>query len=371
MSTLLVQPATAIKIGSRIPTLDGWRGVAILLVLLEHAGQYGRFKDQMWTNLGAFGVDIFFVLSGYIITTGLIRERALHGSINLRSFYLRRAFRILPLVVVYLSALCLISQFTNLGDFHWREIAGSLFFFRNYQFAANPGGLYTIHFWSLSIEEHFYLMWPVLLLWLRDKRALWFATLAASMSALWRLYEWNHSGISLFPHARPWLHVFQTDARLDGLFLGAALAIVLSFARVQSFILAHFQRETPILLLAAIFLNLLLAPGRPSFTLYLLIAVAIAYTVIVKEGPLYSSLNLRPVVWVGEISYSLYVWQQIFLLHPSGHLPLSRLNVFPLNLACAVIVAACSFYFIERPIIKFGRRLVSDLDPKFSSVDGR
>jgi peptidoglycan/LPS O-acetylase OafA/YrhL len=361
MSTLLestrsTQQTSSVSVGGRIPTLDGWRGVAILLVLLEHAGQYGRFKDQMWTNLGSFGVDIFFVLSGYIITTRLIRERALHGRIELRDFYVRRAFRILPLVVIYLSALCLISRLTDLGGFHWQELAGSLFFFRNYQFAANPRDLYTVHFWSLSIEEHFYLAWPAIFLLMRKRRALWFTIAGASTSALWRFYECSQP-TGLIPSARPGLHVLQTDARLDGLLLGATLAILLGSPRVQAFILANFQRETPVLLLPAIVLNLLLAGGGPAFTLYLLIAVAVAYTLIVKEGPMYRCLNLRPIVWVGEISYSLYIWQQIFLLHPRGHLPFGRLSVLPLNLMCAFTVATCSFYFIERPAIELGKRL--------------
>jgi peptidoglycan/LPS O-acetylase OafA/YrhL len=354
MSTLLVstlQPRTALQPSSatRIPTLDGWRGVAILLVLLEHAGQYGRFKDQMWTNLGSFGVDIFFVLSGYIITTRLIKERALHGRINLRGFYLRRAFRILPLVVIYLSALCLISRFTYLADFRWQEVAGSLFFFRNYQFAADPRGIYTTHFWSLSIEEHFYLVWPALFLVLGNRRALWFATAGASASAFWRLYELSHSASAM--------RALQTDARLDGLLLGAALALLLTHARVQAFIFANFQREMPLLLLPAIFINLLLAHNRPSFTSYLLIVATLAYTIIVKQGTVFWWLNLRPIVWIGEISYSLYIWQQIFLLHPVGLLPLGRLSVFPFNLACALVAATCSFYFIERPAIELGKRL--------------
>jgi peptidoglycan/LPS O-acetylase OafA/YrhL len=329
--------------------------VAILLVLIQHAERYGRFKDQYWTNLGSFGVDIFFVLSGYIITTRLISERTLHGRIDLRGFYLRRAVRILPLVVIYLLALCLVSRLTYLG-YRWEELIGSLFFFRNYQFAANPRGMYTLHFWSLSIEEHFYLMWPASFLWLRTKRALWFATLCASASALWRFYEWGHPGVHLFPNSVGF-HILQTDARLDGLFLGAALAILLSFTRVQDFILTNFQKETPVILLPAIALNLTLARGGPSFTLYLLIALAIAYTVIVKDGPMCWCLNLRPIVWVGKISYSLYIWQQVFLFHPSGHLPFGRLSVLPLNLICAFTVATCSFYFIERPAIEFGRRL--------------
>jgi peptidoglycan/LPS O-acetylase OafA/YrhL len=359
MSALLetARPATIPEsVNGRIPTLDGWRGVAILLVMVNHAALFGRFKDRFWTGLAPFGVDIFFVLSGYIITTGLIRERAIHGKIDLRNFYRRRAFRILPLVVVYLSALFLISRFIYIGGFHWQEFAGSLFFFRDFQFGANPRDVSTNHFWSLSIEEHFYLVWPAILLWLRKGRALWFATICASASALWRFYELRHD-LHLFPSAYHGLQVCQTDARLDGLFLGAALAILLTFTRVQAFILREFQRETPVLILPAIVLTLILTRGGPSFTLYLLIATTIAYTLIVKEGPIYSYLNLRPLVWVGEISYSLYVWQQIFLIHPVGLLPLGRLNVFPFNLACSLVVATCSFYFIERPAIELGRRL--------------
>jgi peptidoglycan/LPS O-acetylase OafA/YrhL len=342
--------------GQRIPTLDGWRGVAILLVMVNHATLFGRFKDRFWAGLGPVGVDIFFVLSGYIITRGLIGEQAIHGKIDLRSFYVRRAFRILPLVVVYLSVLCLISRFIYIGGFHWQEFAGSLFFFRDFQFATNPRDISTNHFWSLSIEEHFYLVWPAILLWLRKGRALWFAIICAAVSALWRLYELRHD-FHLFPSAYPGLQVCQTDARLDGLFLGAALAILLTSTGVRAFILANFQRETPVLLLPTIALNFMLVGGGPSFTLYLLIATTIAYTLIVKEGPIYSCLNLRPLVWIGEISYSLYIWQQIFLIHPVGLLPLGRLNVFPFNIACALVVATCSFYFIERPAIKFGRRL--------------
>src|SRR5258708_1522262 len=119
---------------ARIPTLDGWRGVAILLVLIDHASRYSRFNDKMWASLGFFGVDIFFVLSGYIITARLMEERAKSSEINLSSFYLRRAFRILPPVASYLLTITLLSLFLpmHVGP---SEILASLFFFRNYQFA--------------------------------------------------------------------------------------------------------------------------------------------------------------------------------------------------------------------------------------------
>jgi len=343
---------------NRIPTLDGWRGIAILLVLAEHAGQHGQFKDQMWARLGFLGVDIFFVLSGYIITARLIDEQRKLSTISLSSFYLRRAFRILPLVAVYLATLFLLSRFIDLIDFRPAELAGSLFFFRNYQFAARPWGLYTTHFWSLSIEEHFYLLWPTLLLWFGNRRALWLAITGASASAFWRIYECRQHGY-IFSSATPALHALQTDARLDGLLLGSALAILLTRAPIRDFIIHNFQKETPLLLAPLLFLSLVWAHGYPSFTLYILIAIAVAYTLVVEKGPTYRYLNARPLVWVGKISYSLYVWQQLFLLYPGGNiLPLGRLSQFPVNLACVFAVASCSFYFMERPAIALGKRML-------------
>jgi peptidoglycan/LPS O-acetylase OafA/YrhL len=357
MSTLLVQPAAATtpaRAEGRIPILDGWRGVAILLVLLEHATQYGRFKDQSWTHLGTFGVDIFFVLSGFIITTRLIKERAEHGSIDLRGFYIRRAFRILPPIVTYLLALCLLSLFIDLADFHWQELAGSLFFFRNYQFAAHPRGLLTKHFWSLSIEEHFYLFWPALLLFISEKRILLVAFVGAVSSAAWRYYELAHD--IRFTAALPGLQVCRTDSRLDGLLLGSLVAILLYRDKANPNSRTGDKGGLILIFLPAILVTLLASGGGPSFLLYLLIAIIIAYSVTVKKGALAWLLNFAPLVWVGEISYSLYVWQQLFLFHPDGLLPLGRLNAFPFNLACTVVVATCSFYFIERPAIKLGRR---------------
>jgi len=345
---------------ARIPTLDGWRGLAILLVLLEHAGQYGRFKDRMWTHLGSFGVDIFFVLSGYLITTGLIRERERDSNIDLRGFYLRRAFRILPPVVIYLAALCLISLFLRLEDFHWQEVAGSLFFFRNYQFAAHPRDLYTVQFWSLSIEEHFYLVWPAALLYFGNRRSLWAALCGSFACAVWRVYDAANPSSLLgrfLPGSIPRLRLFRTDARFDGLLLGCALALLLARPAVRSFIFRNFPKETPLIAGIFIFLDLQQTNGYPSLISYLLITVMLASTLIVKEGLAHQWLNFRPLVWVGTISYSLYIWQQIFLLHHTGDFLMGRLSTFPFNLVGALVVAVGSFYLIERPMIELGKQL--------------
>src|ERR1700751_4859827 len=146
----------------RIRTLDGWRGLAIVLVTAQHAAIWSRFRYRIWANLGSLGVDIFFVVSGYIITLRLLEEMERTSTIDLRSFYCRRAFRMLPLVCAYLLTLTILSASITLPGFHTSEILGSLFFFRNYQVAATGDGFYTMHFWSLAVEEHFYLLWPAL-----------------------------------------------------------------------------------------------------------------------------------------------------------------------------------------------------------------
>jgi peptidoglycan/LPS O-acetylase OafA/YrhL len=244
MSTFIVQPAVTApdKTGSRIPTLDGWRGVAILLVLVDHIAQRTRFERQIWANFGTFGVYIFFVISGYIITTRLIEERQITSTISLSAFYLRRAFRILPIVVVYVAFLYLLSRSIGLKEFQPREIAGSLFFFRNYQFAAHPGGLYTAHFWSLSVEEHFYLLWPALLLWSGNRRALGLALSLATGCSLWRMYNIAHP-VGFLPGGTIFHRSMRTDLMIDGLFIGSALALLILYPSFRYFISRNMKRE--------------------------------------------------------------------------------------------------------------------------------
>jgi len=342
----------------RIQTLDGWRAIAIFWVVADHAAINSRYENLLWANLGGFGVDIFFVLSGYIITLHFIEERKKSSTFDLRSFYLRRAFRILPLVIAYLSTLCVLSLFVNLVDFHKSEIIGSLFFFRNYQYAVHPGGFYTLHFWSLSIEEHFYLLWPAILLWLGNRRSLWFAVAGAVSCATWRVYYMAHADSwigRMLPVAGK---VWRTDTRFDGLMLGCATAILLSQPSVLNFIYRNFPKETPLLMAIFIVLNLLRVSKMPSFLTNILLCVAIASTVVVKEGLVYKWLNWRPLVWIGTISYSVYMWQELFLMRPdAGVFPFGKLSSFPFNLICVFVVSALSFYFIERPGIALGKHL--------------
>ncbi|MGD0893760.1 MAG: acyltransferase [Terracidiphilus sp.] len=347
----------------RIHTLDGWRGVAILLVIAGHAAHYSQYRNQLWANLWCLGVDIFFVLSGYIITLKFIQERDKSATIDLHSFYLRRAFRILPLVCAYLATLCVLSLFVNLVDFHPSEIAGSLFFFRNYQLAAVQQGFYTTHFWSLSIEEHFYLLWPALFLWLGNRRSLWFAGVGACTCAMWRLYDCTHpdSWIGRYlPGPDNFFRQIRTDARFDGLLLGCGLAMILCRQPVRNFIFRNFPKEVPLFAAMLLGLNIERTHGWPTLSSYLIVVAMVGCTLVVEEGLAHKGLNSRVMVWIGTVSYSAYVWQELFMTRPGPSLsPLGILGYFPFNLICVFAVSALSYYFIERPCIEQGRRFLT------------
>src|SRR4051812_39674608 len=148
------------RLTGHLPTLDGWRGVAVLMVIVFHAlaSPYPVFRP-----LGGLGVSIFFALSGLLICNRLLAEFGRGGRIDLPGFYVRRAFRILPPAFAYLAALAALGAATP------PELGSCLLFWRNYY---TGGGWCTGHFWSLAVEEHFYLFFPVLLAWAGPRRAL-------------------------------------------------------------------------------------------------------------------------------------------------------------------------------------------------------
>jgi peptidoglycan/LPS O-acetylase OafA/YrhL len=362
-STLIAEEKPVRSVASnskpRIRTLDGWRGIAILLVLAEHSAFFSRFDKPMWAHLASFGVDIFFVISGYIITMRLIEERKKTGDVSLRRFYVRRAFRILPLIGAYLSILCIFAAFGRLIDFHWPEVLGSVLFFRNYQLNLDPRGTFTTHFWSLSIEEHFYLLWPALLVWLGSRRAMGFAMAGAVSCALWRAYVLVHPQYLFWHCAECGAVIWRTDTRCDGLLLGCMTAILLSLENVRAFVLRNFPKETPLFVAALLIVNLSRTGAMPTLTTYLLVCLMLVSTMVVEEGLTHKWLNNRLLVWIGTVSYSIYVWQQLFYCRPSeAFKPLGVLSTFPFNLSCVLALSALSYYFFEQPCIRLGKRLL-------------
>src|SRR5215472_12967025 len=198
----------------RIATLDGWRGIAILMVLVDHyGGALTTGQRQPWWlwHRGMHGVCLFFVLSGFLITSRLLEEQRITGRINLRSFYMRRVFRLMPLAWLYLAVLLSLHRV-------WRiELAGCVLSFRNF-LDLPPSRNLTTHFWSLSIEEQFYLFWPSILAlgFIRARRV---AIVLVVLVTAWRFWNWTAATNDLLGTA------FQTQYWADALMIGCLTAI--------------------------------------------------------------------------------------------------------------------------------------------------
>src|SRR5271166_2822961 len=214
-----------------LPTLDGWRAVAILAVLFDHMVEYSPLahypRFAAFSHTGPNGVSLFFAISGFLICSRLLEEHRAFGHISLRGFYIRRGCRILPPALLYLSVIGLLSFLGLIVVSSW-EWWSSVFFFRNYlpgTWISRGWGGYTVHYWSLAVEEHFYLIWPAALVLLAKRRARWFALILALSVATWRAWDLHHQWFQrLIPGL---LFGSRTDVRLDALLLGCLAALVL------------------------------------------------------------------------------------------------------------------------------------------------
>jgi peptidoglycan/LPS O-acetylase OafA/YrhL len=350
------------------PTLDGWRAIAILLVMFEHAGGAlfypgARFANSTWYAIslhGTFGVDVFFGISGLLICGRLLDESEKTGGISLRSFYIRRVFRIIPPAFAYLLTVGLLS-IAGLIIVSPREWLSSLFFSRNYIIMAPGTGWYTGHFWSLAVEEHFYLIWPAALLTLGASRARRFTPWLAIAVALWRVVDYAYFHGQIWPGVLSNLIYERTDTRFDGLLWGCWIALIASVPAYRAF----FSRPYAGLMITGLLLALIgliaLNPGVQTGCESFLVPVILIGTVLNPGLLLSRILEASPLRWIGKISYSLYLWQQLFLGSVNHPPPLGWLQEFPLNLVAVFVCACASYYLLERPLVAIGHSLSAGL----------
>ncbi|MCU1337968.1 MAG: acyltransferase 3 [Bryobacterales bacterium] len=347
----------------RIPLLDGWRAVAIALVLVHHVAQgFYPAQDSYGadiTRYGAFGVDIFFALSGLLITRLLLEEWNTTGSFQLRQFYVRRTFRILPPVLVFLAV------YTAAGQ--WKstmEAISSLLFFRNYV-PSRLTGFGTGHLWSLAIEEHFYLIWPGLLAFLGPRRSRHAAAWLALGFGLWRMIESQYP-VPLFAEVPA--H-FRTDLRLDALLWGCVTAFLLNGAKEWD----KLARQTRLpYWLAAVAITIWCVryySPLTSVAVAVLIPAILAGTLVHPNWWISRALNWGPLAWLGRISYSLYLWQELFMT-PGWEPATQWWRHWPWNLLASLAAATLSYYMVEKPVIRLGRQLAAGLSKNSTgSVD--
>ena len=337
----------------RIPSLDGLRAVSIGLVLLAHLVGTRAFPLTVESSrvlaLGELGVHVFFVISGFLITRLLLDELGRTGRISLGGFYFRRTMRIFPAYYVFLLLL---------GGMAWsgvvrlspRDLSHALTYTSNY-FSARSWLIG--HTWSLSVEEQFYVLWPALLVMTGRRRALWFAALAVAAAPMIRLASWElmrSSGDGIG-------HRFETVA--DAIAIGCVLAGTRDWLHQQPV----YRRllESPLFVAVpclAVAGSLLYDHPVAHFligmsVMNLSIAATLDWCVTFGSGRVGRVLNWGPIAFVGTISYSLYLWQQLFLNRTSA----APTAAFPLNLALAAAAALTSYYLIEQPALRLRRRL--------------
>jgi peptidoglycan/LPS O-acetylase OafA/YrhL len=306
-------------------------------------------------------------LSGFLITGRLLDEYRRAGEVSLKDFYVRRAFRILPCCYSYLLVLLVIAIPWGL-TLRGRDVAGSAFFFRNYTGSVLPGHMYdgdqwyTGHFWSLAVEEHFYLLWPAVIMLVGFKRS---ASAAASLAitvGLWRWLEFNERWTAM-AYVNDY---FRTDLRLDYLLWGCFFACIFPqlSASLRSVGISRYM--TPL------FVSIYLFNFRRPLALHilwdpLLVACMVVSTVAYSDGFFGRILESRSLKYIGKRSYSLYVWHILFLVSPLATRPLGLLQSFPVGVLLACIAAIVSYRFIEKPCIRLGKQLLAT--PRIPAID--
>jgi len=349
---------------SRVPSLDGLRAVSIGMVLIAHsAGSIPALESHpliLYTfGNGNRGVSVFFVISGFLITSLLLKEERRKGAISLRDFYIRRALRILPPFYVFLAFLILAWQLGQITT-NWRSLGVSFVFLRDYF----GGDWWTGHSWSLSVEEQFYLLWPMTLALLGRNWAKRISLFLIAGSPVMRTAFHILVGRQQGP-----IENFMLHMRVDGLMFGCALALYQEDPHVDRFLEKILR--WPLLLAALGFLvfgsGILTQRFQGYYLLpfgYTLENLAITYVIVYfVRRPLSIGgrlLNCSPMVHIGLISYSLYLWQEAFL---TPNLNVSLSGRFPYNWICTFAAAELSWLIIEKPALKLRRQFTNRITP--------
>jgi len=349
---------------SRIPSLDGLRGIAILTVVIGHGAYCLSWLPSRcitFAGNGHLGVSIFFALSGFLIFNLSAREFEKTGSFNWKLFYLRRVLRIFPCFYFFIAAILI---FKSLGwlDLTWQMIFGAATFSLNYlhlwtDLSGKPDYFVVGHYWTLALEEQFYLTWPLLMLLFTRRWLIPVLTVIMVLAPFLRVATYY-----LTPGSRGQIAMmFHTgfDSIAAGVLLGELLLRPQWRARLEKI------AANQLILAAAIIFPVFISPlleerfhGAYSITIgksLELVCICIIITAAVSfSGTLmYRFLNWRPLAFVGVLSYSLYVWNNLFL-NSGGHWAVNR---FPLNFLCAGGMAIASHYLVERPFLKLKDRL--------------
>lgn len=357
-------PQPAVRSGALpyIPAIDGLRALAVTAVLIYHA-------EGGWLPGGFLGVEVFFVISGYLITSLLLADREAHGKVNLGGFWARRARRLLPALftmifaVVIYAVIVLPDEVASLrGDVlaglgyvsNWYLVFDSKSYFEE---LGRPSLLR--HLWSLAVEEQFYVFWPVVfslvLAKLRRRYAIAAIILGAAASTLLMAFLYDSS-------TDPSRLYYGTDTRISGLLIGAALAFAWRPGRVPETVRQLTSNTADvygICGLAGLIATLFVIQERDAFlyqggfaVIGLLTALVIASAVHPDATLTRRILGRQPLLWIGTRSYAIYLWHwPVFMLtRPDADISMDGVELLALRLVLTALIAEASYRLVEGPV---------------------
>lgn len=335
------------------PALDGMRGFSVLWVMAFH------YHLPLGRD-GLFGVDIFFTLSGFLITVLLVEEWQRTGAIQFKNFYMRRILRLYPALLLLLIVIFTVTPRPY--------IYSTLFYFTNWikAFHLQPDSLYLDHTWSLSIEEQFYLLWPILLAtFLRSnlsKKMIVFVPLGLGLaSSFARIITWTSS--------HDWFRVYMgTDLHADGLLIGSAFGLMTAYGLLPNFLEKKriLSLITLITFLLAGWLLIEKQLTQSFIPLWGNLGVTLGALVIISRLINYRSekiiklFSFPILVKIGVISYGLYLWHApIGVIIDNANLGFPPLLINLSKVLITFMTAGLSYWLLEKPILKFKNRFIS------------
>ncbi|MBU3703897.1 MAG: acyltransferase, partial [Ilumatobacteraceae bacterium] len=361
-----------------VQALDGLRGIAVLLVVMSHLPNVapGIFDEQKWLrgiiHGGYLGVDIFFVLSGFLITSLLAEAfESTDGRVRVwRNFYGRRALRLLPALVVLMVVFTAVTvaDGATLGSL-WPSVRSVLLYYNNWHSVWDPEHFNSDlgHLWSLAIEEQFYIVWPVVLAAvLAFSRRLWVRLALVAVPVVWVF--WYRA--RLWDTGAGWVNVFvRTDTRIDTLLIGCLLALVFRYARPRREIVAWVGAAGSVALLVMVAKSTALQAWmyKGGFLITAVAAGAVVLAIAEGAGPYSKVMSNEVLRLVGRVSYGLYLWHLPVFNYVFRHTPTwSAVPRALVAVGASFALTAASWVLIERVALSrkdkwFGSRAAHSL----------
>jgi peptidoglycan/LPS O-acetylase OafA/YrhL len=365
----LLPPLCPVDLPGHVPALDGIRGIAVLQVFVAHFHWivstdpfFNAVTPWHWLNKtlepGFLGVDIFFVLSGFLITSLLLKDWQRNRFGMFRRFYMRRALRLLPALYAILIASFFVARWEKFPmDIQWRTTWHALLYLNNWNVVWNPNAAQNDlgHLWSLGIEEQFYIIWPAILIGLvalkiPNKVIMGLVAITIAVVAWHRNELWNQ-GVS-------WLNLYiRTDTRVDSLLVGALFALIYRHVRINRTIL---NCAASIAFLGIVYIKYNHGGSfiyEGGFTIIAILAGVVILAAVENAWVGNVVLTWKPLVVLGKVSYGLYLWHMLVFQIMGRHFTWGPKSIrIMIGIIVVSAITAASWFFIEKPFLRLKDR---------------